>query len=44
MTFSKKGIIKMNIYVSLNKMLEYIEENLDNKIEYSKLAQFLGTN
>ena len=30
----------MNIYVSLNKMLEYIEENLDNKIEYSKLAQF----
>lgn len=34
----------MNIYVSLNEMLEYIEENLDNKIEYSKLAQFLGTN
>lgn len=25
-------------------MLEYIEENLENKIEYSKLAQFLGTN
>lgn len=34
----------MNIYASLNEMIEYIEENLENKIEYSKLAKFLGTN
>ena len=34
----------MNIYVALNEMLEYIEENLENKIEYNELAQFLGTN
>ncbi len=34
----------MNIYKALNEMLEYIEENLENKIEYNELAQFLGTN
>ena len=34
----------MNIYTSLNKMLEYIEENLENKIEYSQLAKILGIN
>ena len=34
----------MNIYTSLNEMIDYIEENLENKIEYNKLARFLGTN
>lgn len=34
----------MNIYKSLNEMLTYIEENLENKIEYDKLSQFIGTN
>lgn len=34
----------MNIYTSLNEMLEYIEENLENKIEYDKLSKILGTN
>ncbi len=34
----------MNIYTSLNEMLEYIEENLENHIEYTRLAQFIGTN
>ena len=32
----------MNIYASLNEMIEYIEENLENKIEYSTLAQILN--
>lgn len=34
----------MNIYVSLNKMLEYIEENLENEIQYTELAKILGIN
>ena len=34
----------MNIYASLNEMIEYIEENLENKIEYSKLAQIVNIN
>lgn len=34
----------MNIYRSLNELIEYIENNLDNNIEYDKLAQILGTN
>lgn len=34
----------MNIYKSLNKVIEYIEENLENKIEYNKIAQILCTN
>ena len=34
----------MNIYTSLNKMLEYIEENLGNEIKYSELAKILGIN
>lgn len=38
-----KGIF-MNIYKALNKMIYYIEENLENEIEYSKLAQILGVN
>ena len=32
----------MNIYKSLNKMINYIENNLENKIEYEKLAKILG--
>lgn len=34
----------MNVYESLNEMIQYIEENLATKIYYSKLAQFLGVN
>lgn len=34
----------MNIYRSLNELIEYIENNLDKDIEYNKLAQILGTN
>ena len=34
----------MNIYTSLNEMLEYIEENLGNEIKYSELAKILGIN
>ncbi len=32
----------MNIYKSLNEMINYIENNLENKIEYEKLAKILG--
>ena len=34
----------MNIYKSLNKMINYIETNLENEIEYEKLARILGVN
>lgn len=34
----------MNIYAQLNKIVEYIEENLESKIEYSKLANIMGVN
>lgn len=34
----------MNIYILLNKMLEYIEDNLTNEIKYSELAKILGIN
>ena len=34
----------MNIYKSLNEMIEYIENNLENKIDYNRLAKFLGVN
>lgn len=34
----------MNIYHELNKMIEYIEENLDNEISYNKLSKILGVN
>lgn len=34
----------MNIYHSLNKLISYIEQNLDSAISYTKLAQFLGVN
>lgn len=34
----------MNIYKALNKMIEYIENNLENEIEYTKLARILGVN
>ncbi len=34
----------MNIYKSLNEMINYIENNLENEIEYAKLAQILGVN
>ena len=34
----------MNIYVELNKIIEYIESNLEEKIEYKELAKMLGVN
>ena len=34
----------MNIYHELNKMMDYIEENLDNYISYTKLSRILGVN
>lgn len=34
----------MNIYISLNKMLDYIEDNLENEIKYNELAKILGIN
>lgn len=34
----------MNIYKSLNEVIEYIENNLEDKIEYAKLARILGVN
>ena len=34
----------MNIYINLNEIINYIEQNLENKIDYKILAQKLGTN
>lgn len=34
----------MNIYKSLNEIIEYIENNLEEEIDYAKLAQMLGAN
>lgn len=34
----------MNIYESLNKITEYIDNNLEEKIDYEVLAKYLGVN
>lgn len=34
----------MNIYVELNKIIEYIEDHLEEKIEYKELAKKIGVN
>ena len=34
----------MNIYFELNKVIEYIENHLEDKIEYKKLSQMIGVN
>ena len=34
----------MNFYKLLNQMINYIEKNLENEINYAKLAQILGVN
>lgn len=34
----------MNIYVLLNRMINYIDENLDNEIDYHTLSNILCTN
>ena len=34
----------MNIYKSLNDITKYIDENLEEEIEYSKLSKYLGVN
>ena len=34
----------MNTYSYLNKVIEYIEENLENEIKYNEMAKILGVN
>lgn len=34
----------MNTYKSLNQIIEYIENNLESKIDFNKLSQMLGVN
>lgn len=34
----------MNIYTELNKVIEYIENNLEENIEYQELSKILGVN
>ena len=34
----------MNIYKSLNEITKYIDDNLENEINYEILAKFLGVN
>ena len=34
----------MNIYHELNKVIDYIEDNLENDIDYEKIARILGVN
>lgn len=34
----------MNIYQALNKVISYIEENLDQEIDYNHIAKIMGTN
>ena len=41
----QKGLsVKMNIYVELNKIIEYIENNLEEQIDYKELAKMIGVN
>ena len=34
----------MNIYVELNKIIEYIENHLEQKIDYNELSKMIGVN
>ena len=34
----------MNIYVELNKIIEYIENHLKQKIDYNELSKMIGVN
>lgn len=34
----------MNIYKVLNEIIEYIEDNLEEDIDYTKISHFMGTN
>ena len=34
----------MNIYKQLNEVINYLENNLKDKIDYNKTAKILGTN
>lgn len=34
----------MNIYRELNKVIEYIENNLENKIDYNEISKIIGVN
>ncbi len=37
-------MVFVNIYKSLNEITKYIEDNLEEKIDYEILAKFLGVN
>ena len=37
-------MITLNIYKCLNKITEYIDNNLENNIEYEVLAKMMGVN
>ena len=37
-------VIKLNIYKNLNDITEYIDNNLENEIDYKALSKKLGTN
>ena len=34
----------MNIYTELNKIIEYIENHLEEKIDYKEIAKMIGVN
>jgi len=38
------GVIHINIYKKLNEITKYIEDNLEQEINYEILARFLGVN
>ena len=34
----------MNIYTELNKIIEYIENHLEEKIDYKEISKMIGVN
>ncbi len=34
----------MNLFLELNKIIDYIEENLEERIDYKQLAKIIGVN
>ena len=34
----------MNIYVELNKLIEYVENHLEEQIDYKELSKMIGVN
>ena len=37
-------MVLVNVYKALNRITKYIDDNLENKIDYEVLAKMLGTN